>query len=210
MLEKNTQNYESLFKKEDQFLRSLIQKKHFHARWLNTLAFLEHIGSRKIIKSQNSFVLDLELLRHIQEEASHAVFFKTLSLKIAPTLCLDFKEPNLLCGLDASNYFQSLDHFVEEKLNELHAPQNACYLYTTWAIERRAIELYKHYNDLLKDYHFDFHLDLILKQEEQHLKDTVSSIEKLDSKWNCSVLIKEFETRSYSRLLNKWVLSLEE
>ena len=199
----------SLFNREDYFLKNLLQKKNLHARWLNTLAFLEHIGSRKIIKSQNSYDLNLEVLQHIQEETSHAVFFKTLSLKVAPGLCPDFKEQHLLCGPASWNFFQSLDHFIEERVSKQNVPQNLCYNYTTWAIEQRAISLYRHYNQLLKEHHFDFHLNLILKQEDQHLKHTLSLIRRLDSKWNLVKTIEKFEERYYGVLLNKWIAELK-
>ena len=54
------------------FLRQVMSCDQTHAKWLNTLAYLEHIGSRKIIKSQNSLRLDLHMLQHIAEEARHA------------------------------------------------------------------------------------------------------------------------------------------
>lgn len=80
------------------FLEAIVQNKSLHTHWLNTLAFMEHIGSRKIIKSQNSTKLDHTVLQHISEEARHAFYFKNLAHKLSPADCPNFEEEYLIKG----------------------------------------------------------------------------------------------------------------
>src|SRR5689334_15957833 len=47
-----------------------------HARFLNMLSLLEHIGSRKIMTCRAMRAPGLELLKHLTEESRHAFFFK--------------------------------------------------------------------------------------------------------------------------------------
>ena len=199
-------------------LDRVTQNKQTHSHWLNTLAFLEHIGCRKIIKSQNSANLDITLLAHISEEARHAFHFKKLAHKVSPTDVPNFKEEHTLNGPLAEDYLQAIDHKAEEDLSlswnkdlkhepsnkiDLKAPLN--YLYTTWLIEERAIMVYNIYNDILKNKGFPFNLDFILQEEAGHLKATVQLIRKQDSE------IKEragrlfdFEQKQFVLLLNAW------
>ena len=99
------------------FLEHITQNKEQHSHWLNTLAFMEYIGCRKIIKSQNSADLNLMLLQHISEEARHAYHFKKLAHQISPTDSPNFKAEYTLKGSLAEDYFQAIDHRVEEDLN---------------------------------------------------------------------------------------------
>ncbi len=134
------------------FLEKIVQNTKWHTRWLNTLAFMEHIGCRKIVKSQNSTHLSLTLLQHISEEARHAFYFKNLAHKLSPTDCPSFEEQYLIKGKESEDYFQAIDHKAEEDL--IHSPSKNIlnYLYTTWMIEERAVLIYKLYNEVLTRY----------------------------------------------------------
>ena len=59
-----------------------VERPREHARFLNTLSLMEHIGSRKIMVSQTCGPLGREVLKHLAEETRHAFFFK----KAAETL----------------------------------------------------------------------------------------------------------------------------
>ena len=134
------------------FLEKIVQNTKWHTRWLNTLAFMEHIGCRKIVKSQNSTHLSLTLLQHISEEARHAFYFKNLAHKLSPTDCPSFEEQYLIKGKESEDYFQAIDHKAEEDL--IHSPSKNIlnYLYTTWMIEERAVLIYNLYNEVLTRY----------------------------------------------------------
>ena len=186
------------------FLECVTQNKQKHSHWLNTLAFLEYIGCRKIIKSQNSADLDLTLIAHISEEARHAFHFKKLAHKVSPADVPNFKEKHTLKGSLAEDYFQAIDHKAEEE-RFINWKATLNYLYTTWLIEERAIMVYNIYNDILKTRAFPFHLDFILQEEAGHLKATVQLIHKQDPD------VKEragrlfgFEQKQFTLLLNAW------
>ena len=99
------------------FLQQVVSHPLLHAKWLNTLSFLEHIGSRKIIKSQNSHTLNYVILQHISEETRHALFFKALIHKVNPKSCPTFEPQYLLAGDEAEDYFQSIDRYAEKDLS---------------------------------------------------------------------------------------------
>jgi len=54
-----------------------------HARLLNMLSLLEHIGSRKIMTCRAMRAPGLELLKHLTEESRHAFFFKRAAVGAA-------------------------------------------------------------------------------------------------------------------------------
>ena len=193
------------------FLRLIVQNKQKHAQWLNTLAFLEHIGSRKIIKSQNSATLSFTVLQHISEEARHAFYFKKLARQVSKESCPDFQEQYLIKGSLSEDYFQSLDRKTAEELSKqknLKEKERAIlnYLYTTWLIEERAIMLYNIYNDTLKLHQFPFNLNMILHEEDHHLKEMISAVQAKDKnfKERASVLF-QYEQKQFDQLLQKWM-----
>lgn len=94
------------------FLKKIIQDQKIHSRWLNTISFLEHIGSRKILATQSGFAVGEMILRHASEETRHAHFFKRMSERISPGTCPDYQMGNLHCGFSAFLYFQRLDGMV--------------------------------------------------------------------------------------------------
>ena len=195
----------------DLFLRLIVQNKQKHAQWLNTLAFLEHIGSRKIIKSQDSATLNFTVLQHISEEARHAFYFKKLARQVSKEDCPNFQEKYLIKGSLSEDYFQSLDHKTAEELSKqknLNAKDKSLlnYLYTTWLIEERAIMLYNIYNDILKLHQFPFNLNMILHEEDHHLKEMISAVQAKDKnfKERANVLF-QFEQTQFEQLLQEWM-----
>ena len=55
---------------------NLCSRKEDATRFLNTLSYMEHIGSFKIMATQRAGTLDYPTLKHLNEEAGHAVLFK--------------------------------------------------------------------------------------------------------------------------------------
>lgn len=168
--------------------KSLIQKivltPENHARWLNTLSFLEHIGSRKIIKSQKSEKLDLMVLEHIAEETRHAFYIKKLAQKISPDTCPTYEEDYLLAGNNAEKYFQQLDQKISEILSRQYAGQGISlltYLYVTLLVEERAIGVYRVYETVLEENHFAISVKPILAEEQRHLKQMRELLSEYDA-----------------------------
>ena len=211
------------------FLEKVVQNTKQHTRWLNTLAFMEHIGSRKIIKSQNSATLDLTLLQHISEEARHAFYFKTLAHKLSPADCPSFEEKYLVKGADSEDYFQAIDHNAKEDLANSSRKNILNYLYTTWMIEERAIMLYKLYNEILSRTAISdsddkknkgqsasvrdpevskpvrFNLNFILQEEDHHLKTVIQIIQAKDPDFkNRKKRLFNYEHSQFVKLIKKW------
>ena len=57
-------------------LAGFVADRGLHARFMNTLAMLEHMGSHKIMATQAGPDIDLPTLKHLAEETRHAFFFK--------------------------------------------------------------------------------------------------------------------------------------
>ena len=157
-------------------LEEITSRPILHGRWLNTLSFLEYIGTRKILKSLPANILDETLLSHISEEAFHSLFFKKLIRKVTLKNC-SFREEELLAPKESERYFQNLDTKSGDISN---ANGMLNYLYTTWIIETRAVAVYSLYNQILKAKQFPFTLNPILKDEEKHLTQVKYSIEGMD------------------------------
>ncbi len=197
---------ETKVKKElESFLIKVTRDKSLHARYLNTLAFMEHIGSRKILKSQNSAKLNLTVLQHISEEARHAFYFKSLAHKISPADSPNFKETYMINGSASESYFQAVDRKAEKDLNGALNSKQLNYLYTTWMIEERAVMLYQIYNRILKSQGAVFNLDFVLREEDHHLKTTVQLIKQKDPdfKKRAKRLFK-YETEQFTNLIKCW------
>ncbi len=191
------------------FLQNIVQNKSLHTRWLNTLAFMEHIGSRKIIKSQNSMTLDHFILQHISEEARHAFYFKNLAYKLSPSDCPNFEESYMIKGSSSEDYFQNIDHKAEEELADSPDKKLLNYLYTTWMVEERAIVLYELYNQILKNNKIPFNLNFILREEDHHLKMVIQIIQQKDPDFKeRAIRLFKYERVAFTSLVNEWLTIL--
>lgn len=167
-------------------LRWCVEQPERHAKWLNTLSLLEHIGCRKIVKSMDSERADCELLRHVAEEARHALFFKELAERVHAASARDYSDETLLCGDAAHAYIQGLDQDVTQYLESrgLRSAQSLNYLFMTRLIEERAVLLYEAYEAVLRAEDFAFSLRGLLNEEARHLDDMRSSLDALGIAWS--------------------------
>lgn len=145
----------------------IIQTPHLYARLLNTLSLLEYIGSRKIIKSQQQETINYNILAHAAEELRHAQVLKKAALKLESDLCQTYAAHSLLCGAEACNYFQKIDHAIIIATKESDAWKS--YLYTSYLIETRAIKFYKLFEEVLAEHHQMSVFRGILIEENRHL-----------------------------------------
>ena len=177
------------------FLNQVISASSIHAQFLNTLSFLEYIGTRKIIKSQADKLFNGELLEHLNEEARHSLFFKKLAQKQAGCL-LGFRPEEMLLKEESERYFQNIDR----KAKECSSKPFMNYLYTTWTVEIRALNLYDLYEKVLSTKSFSFSLRSILKEEKEHLR----YVEECGVNKNPShkEILKTFEEKEFSHLLS--------
>ncbi len=153
-------------------IASVVKDDHVHARWLNTFSFLEYIGFRKIVKSQRAEVIDRSLLLHALEEGRHALLLKKLAVKLGGQAFDFYKPETMLCPDAAKTYFQQLDHGCDTKFAHLGENERAklVYLYVTWLIERRALDVYGSYKKVLGDSELAPKLNALLAEEVGHLR----------------------------------------
>ncbi len=170
-----------LRRKIDSFIGDVIKQDHSHARWLNTLSFLEHIGSRKMLKSLNSYSLTLELLSHITEETRHAWYLKKQLDKNFPKVCTTYDLSNLLGGKAADNYFQELDSYISDILKEQSKKSFLNYLYVTFTVETRALVVYQLYQKHLETSNQAINLTPLINEEIKHFDETNELLRKYDN-----------------------------
>lgn len=170
----------------NEVLRRLIASPRMHARWLNTLSLLEYMGCRKMLKALPAATIDLELLRHIREEARHASLFKQWSIKVDADACPTYDEAYLLCGTAARRYFQQLDaavaaHVVEcsEGVQHPLVP----YLCMTTLVEVRATQVYGLHEAQLSAASLGFSLAAVLNDEQRHLQAMYGALATMGFDW---------------------------
>lgn len=171
------------------FFETLVANDRLHTQWLNTLAMMEHIGCRKMVKALDSNTIDLDMLAHIAEEARHAFFFKQLSLRLGAAPSSDFTEETMLAGSASRHYFQALDAEAAQvwqaqpkraQVNADGAPEatssHGVYLCVTTLVEERATALYTAYEHALRRAKHAFSLQSILVEESRHLAEMAEAM----------------------------------
>jgi chemotaxis methyl-accepting protein methylase len=191
-------------------LEKIIKNKNLHIRWLNTLSYLEHTGSKKIHKANLGKYLTERILSHACEEARHAYFFKKSIRKIEPTISNNFNYDykNLLAGLSSFKYFQLLDLKVYRFINNYFSSLNKefiaylCYLYVTYLIEERADMVFAIYQERLNQENIPINLKSVIYEEEKHLKEIYQLIQDNDSSYQKHL----FELSNIETNLFDWYL----
>jgi hypothetical protein len=163
----------------DQLMNQIVSDVDTHARWLNTLSYLEYIGFRKIVKSQPASMMTQATLLHANEEGRHALLLKNISLKVGGDKFDSYRPETLLCGEPAEEYFQSVDAGAEMILSEIASNEKLArltYFAVTWLVELRALEVYGAYTQALNGIGMASPLASLLKEEERHLKEVTEEI----------------------------------
>lgn len=160
-----------------QVLTALCRQPDLHARFLNTLSMMEHIGSRKIMTSQTKGPLGCEVLKHLCEEARHAFFFKRQAEKIAGRP-LDYSAATTIAAGPARMYFGRLDAAIGRALKG-SPHSDAAYLFVSMIIELRAIWAYQLYHQVLSAEAPAVSLKSLLAEEEHHLPQMVERLTHL-------------------------------
>jgi hypothetical protein len=155
-------------------LDRIVPDPRLHARFVNTLARLEYVGVRKILKSRRSERLDLDGIQHILDEAVHALRLKKAAAALGAATGVDvetFAANATLAGDAAENYLQALDHRAEQALGDLPEGDRAeaNYLLTSATVEVRAQVFYPLYDRTLKAHDVGFSVAAISKDEDRHL-----------------------------------------
>jgi hypothetical protein len=170
-----------------------------HARLLNTLSMLEHMGSHKIMSTQHTPGIDQPTLRHVAEEAHHAYFMKRQAEKTAARP-LEYAAVDLLAPAAARLYFQRLEAALIRAL--AGASPRAVYLYMSMIVEFRALWFYGLYQHALARAQHALSLKRVLGEEQNHLSEMAGRLET-DGELS-DARVREFldhEKRLYGRLL---------
>ena len=168
-------------------LDRIVADREVHARFVNTLARLEYVGVRKILKSRRAERIGLDGLQHILDEAVHALRLKKAAVALAGSGdgVLTFADGATLAGNAGESYLQALDRRAEEALLDLPPAERgeANYHLTSAAIEVRAQVFYPIYERCLQDNRVGFSVAAIAKDEDRHLEEMAVGMEHVLRDW---------------------------
>ena len=157
-------------------LGSLCEEPPLHARFLNTLSQMEHIGSRKIMASQSPRHPAQDTLKHLAEETRHAFFFKRAAEKLAGH-SLSYDAAETLSGISGALYMGRLDAHISAAIPDKRLP----YLYMSLIVELRAIWFYRLYRLVLTERAVPINLASVVAEEEAHLDEMSASVAAKDA-----------------------------
>ncbi|BFO67988.1 hypothetical protein [Chryseobacterium sp. KCF3-3] len=169
-------------------LKKIVQEGSTHAKWLNTLSFMENAGARKISKCEHPTLVSQIQLKHAAEEHRHAYYLKKQIGKINPELCKTYESTELLAPIATSQYLHSLDikacRYLQKAFNlDKTDIKYAAYLFVTYAIEVRADELYPVYQQALTEASSKIMVKSIILEEEGHLEEMINQLNEFSPDW---------------------------
>lgn len=167
-----------------ELLRKIISNPLMHAKWLNTLSYMENCGARKIAGCEHPTKVKEEMLKHAAEEFRHAYYLKQQINKVWEAPMDNYAINSMLGGYRSMHYLHLLDIMTSRYLRFEHCLSGSnlkevSYLLVTYAIEMRAGELYPLYHLILKETNSKVHVKSIVLEEEEHLADMIREISKL-------------------------------
>ncbi len=186
-------------------LTAIVASDELHAKWLNTLSFLENCGARKIAACEHPTLVKEEMLKHAAEEFRHAHHLKRQIKKVSLNPMETYSLSLMLGGISTLHYLTALDLKASRYLKKLglskNAVKEAAYLLVTYAIELRADELYQIYDEVLRKAGSLVAVKSILLEEKEHLNEMIEGLKKLPSGFLHANEISAIE----SRLCKKWL-----
>lgn len=168
-----------------QLLSSIVGSDELHAKWLNTLSFLENCGARKIAACEHPTLVKEEMLKHAAEEFRHAHHLKRQIEKVSSYRMETYSLSLILGGVSTLHYLTALDLKVSQYLKSSRLSKNAvreaAYLLVTYAIELRADEVYRIYDEVLRKAGAKVAVKSILLEEKEHLNEMIDGLKELPS-----------------------------
>lgn len=146
------------------FLTDIVERPEGHARFMNMLSMLEHMGSRKIMLSQMNRTLTEDSLKHLAEEARHAYFFKRQAERAAGRALDGYTAENVMCRVPALMYFGRMDAGISKIVGD-----DVAYGWVSMIIELRACWLYHIYHAVLAQSSVSLSLKSLIAEEDMHL-----------------------------------------
>ncbi|MEY8760205.1 hypothetical protein [Chryseobacterium tongliaoense] len=191
-------------------LQTIVQDNETHAKWLNTLSFMENAGARKISGCEHPTQVTQIQLKHAAEEHRHAYYLKKQIGKLNPELCKNYEQQELLAPSATRQYLHSLDiktcKYLQKtfQLNKEEL-RYAAYLFVTYAIEVRADELYPVYQDILTKESSKIMVKSIILEEEGHLEEMINQLNDFSDDWK---LHAEYVQHIEKELHDQWLNSI--
>lgn len=191
-------------------LEQIVADPNQHAKWLNTLSFMENAGARKISASEDKEKVNLIILKHAAEEHRHAYYLKKQISKIAEGLCENYKNEYLVAPKASKYYLNNLDvqvcKYLKKELQLSGADLRfAAYLLVTYAIEVRADELYPVYQDILTETASKVMVKSIILEEEGHLEEMIHQLKSFSPDWEIHAAVA---VGIEQQLFENWMHSL--
>ena len=181
------------------FLTAIVQNPPAHARYMNMLSMLEHMGSRKIMVSQmkRQDTLTEDTLKHLAEEARHAYFFKRQAERVAKKSLDGYVDENTMARVPALMYFGRLDAGIAARVADRQDLQNQAYPWVSLIIELRACWLYHIYHQVLEAAKVHISLKSLLAEEDMHLAEMFEMVGE-----NTELLraLSAYETELFAKL----------
>jgi hypothetical protein len=180
-----------------EILDVLISSDALHAKWVNTISYLENCGARKIAACEHPTLVKEEMLKHASEEFRHAHYLKSQIERISDTPISDYSLPNLIGGIATLRYLEALDvqtcRYLSKTIGmDSRTLRAVAYLLVTYAIEVRAEEFYPIYDSALRDHGSKIAVKSILLEEKEHLAEMREGLAQIHSgeeyaKYICSL-----------------------
>jgi hypothetical protein len=192
----------------DSILNKIVTDNVLHAKWLNTLSYMENAGAKKISASEHKEDVNLIILKHAAEEHRHAYYLKKQIAKVDETLCKTYKNSELLSPNQTKYYLHALDiavcRYLKAEFNLLgYELKFAAYLFVTYAIEVRADELYPVYQAILDDSKSKVNVKSIILEEEGHLEEMINQLVGFSDDWeNHAAKVVEIEKGFFENWVN--------
>ncbi|TXI38045.1 MAG: hypothetical protein E6Q59_07030, partial [Nitrosomonas sp.] len=162
------------------WLNNIITNPLQHARWLNTLSYLENCGAKLLAGCEHPTMVREEMLKHASEEFRHAYYLKNQITKVWPQSIETYQVSELLGGYAALHYLSKLNVRVSKRLKErgYSGPhlRSAAYALVSYAIEVRAESLYPSYQEALMAAHSKVSVRSIIIEEAEHLQEMKAAI----------------------------------
>jgi bacterioferritin (cytochrome b1) len=87
-----------------QLLTIILSSAELHAKWLNTLSYLENCGARKIAACEHPTLVKEEMLKHAAEEFRHAHYLKCQIERISVEGIENYSLDLMLGGIVTLHY----------------------------------------------------------------------------------------------------------
>lgn len=191
-------------------LENIVNDNTLHAKWLNTLSYMENAGAKKISASEHKENVSLIILKHAAEEHRHAYYLKKQLDKLEGGLCRTYTNDELLTPNHTKFYLNALDVAVCRYLKQYfnlsgYELKFAAYLFVTYAIEVRADELYPVYQEVLTNAGSRVTVKSIILEEEGHLEEMLNQLKTFSADWEKHA---EIVIKIEQEMFEEWILNL--